>query len=110
MTVRRKDREFYDIVEYFNAKDQWSFKTFGPGARAEGICKHIEKELIEVRAKPRDLSEWADIIILASDGAARAGFTGAEIWAEMQRKLNVNMCRTWPAPGPEDQAIEHVRS
>jgi hypothetical protein len=99
--------EFY---RWMREKHHWSLETFGPGRRTEGVCRHIEKELQEVRKAPGDLVEWADVLLLALDGAMRAGFSPEEIWMALQYKQNKNMARTWPAPGPEDQPVEHDRS
>ena len=88
-------KKWSSFPHFLNSKILWSWKTFGPGARAEGICKHIEKELLEVRAKPDDLSEWVDIILLATDGALRAGSV-AQLYG---RKCSANTMRTCAAPG-----------
>lgn len=60
-------------AEWVDKKAAWSLKTFGPGERLTGVTRHIEKELEEVRKDPRDPDEWADLIILAMDGASRQG-------------------------------------
>lgn len=95
---------------FIDNKVTWSKDTFGPGRRTEGICKHIEKELAEIRKDPGDLTEWVDVILLALDGASRLGYSGVEIIDAIYRKQSVNYGREWPAPRGEDEAIEHVRS
>lgn len=93
------------------AQRNFSNETFGPGQRLEGVTAHIEKEVEEVRKTGgKDLSEWADIIILAIDGAWRSGFTAHELACALVAKLEKNKRRKWPdwrtaGPGP----IEHVR-
>lgn len=89
----------------------WSLATFGPGSRLHGVVDHIRKELREIEAEPRDLSEWADVIILAIDGAWRAGFEPHEIIAAVKAKQARNEARTWPdwRTASSDHAIEHVR-
>ncbi|MGB0131183.1 dATP/dGTP pyrophosphohydrolase domain-containing protein [Chlorobium sp.] len=78
----------------------------------EFSVNHICKEIDEVAAtEGKDLSEWVDIIILALDGAWRAGFTPKQIVDGLIRKQGINELRTWPdwrtaEPG---KAIEHIR-
>lgn len=97
------------LQEYIARQAAWSSKTFGPGKRTEGILQHIALELEEVRAAPTDLTEWVDVIILALDGAWRAGFSPREIVNALEEKYRVNAARNWPLFGTEDQPIEHVR-
>ncbi|MEU8371198.1 dATP/dGTP pyrophosphohydrolase domain-containing protein [Micromonospora tulbaghiae] len=90
----------------------FSERTFGPGPRTEGVLDHIRKELTEVEASPYDLSEWVDVVILALDGAWRAGHEPQQIIDAIVAKQAKNEARTWPdwrtaAPG---QAIEHDRT
>jgi hypothetical protein len=67
-----------DLKDYLLRQKDWSERAFGEGRRTEGICKHIEKELAEIRAYPEDIMEWVDVAILALDGAWRAGYTPDE--------------------------------
>lgn len=100
-----------NLKTFIDEQIEFSSRTFGPGQRLEGVTKHIEKEVAEVRAtKGEDVSEWADIIILALDGAWRSGFTPAEIAAALTAKMEENKQRSWPdwrtaGPGP----IEHIK-
>ena len=101
-----------NLIEHIIRQKAWSEKTFGPSPRVEGILQHIEKEMIEVRAKPTDAEEWIDIVILALDGAWRSGATPAKIAAVLERKQTKNENRTWPDWRliPDDLAIEHDRT
>jgi hypothetical protein len=85
----------------------FSLQAFGEGARTKGILDHIARESKEVAASPHDLSEWADLIILAIDGAWRSGATPAEVAAAIVAKQTINANRKWPA-GSEDEAILHI--
>jgi hypothetical protein len=89
----------------------WSRETFGPGQRTDAVLDHLAKELEEVRAAPEDASEWADVLLLAFDGAARAGHSPEEIIEALWTKYSVNTTRTWPDWRTQDptKAIEHVR-
>lgn len=91
---------------------QWSLNTFGPGPRTNGVLDHISKELDEIRADPTDVGEWVDVIILAFDGAWRAGWGPQEIIDAIVAKQAKNEARTWPdwRTMSEDQAIEHDRT
>lgn len=89
----------------------WSHRTFGPGPRTKGIIDHMTKELREVEAAPHDLEEWADLIILAIDGAWRAGHSAQAIIDAVHAKQAKNEARTWPdwRTFSENVAIEHDR-
>lgn len=102
----------FNLVEHLHRARAFSEKTFGPGARAEGIVAHICKELDEIIAEPTDLEEWIDVMILAMDGAWRAGYEPEEIVAALVAKQNKNESRTWPdwRKFADDQPIEHDRS
>lgn len=88
----------------------WSEDTFGPGFRT-GVFRHLEKEIKEAEAKPDDISEWADLLILTLDGAMRAGHSPIEIIHAYYDKQIENLHREWPdwREFPTDQPIEHVR-
>jgi len=89
----------------------FSLATFGPGSRTAGVIDHIRRELREIEADPADLSEWIDVVILALDGAWRAGWEPQQIIDALLAKQTHNETRNWPdwRTAPPDQAIEHVR-
>lgn len=99
-------------VEHLEHQREWSTRAFGPGRRTGGVLDHIAKEVEEVRAHPTDLSEWVDLIILALDGAWRAGHEPLAIIEAIKAKQARNEARTWPdwRELSEDVAIEHDRS
>jgi hypothetical protein len=89
----------------------WSLATFGPGRRSIGICEHIRRELEEIESDPSDVSEWADVVILALDGAWRAGWTPTQILEAIHAKWQRNRQRSWPdwRTLTENDPIEHMR-
>lgn len=91
---------------------KWSRATFGPGARLLGVLDHIRKELAEIEADPKDLGEWVDVIILAFDGAWRAGWRPQQIIDAIAAKQARNEARVWPdwRTMSPDEAIEHDRT
>lgn len=97
------------LADYIQDHAEWSFRTFGPGRRTKGLTAHIRKELIEVEKEPTDLMEWVDIMILAIDGAVRAGHSSDSIVCALMHKQRVNMARNYPMPKSEDEPSEHVR-
>ena len=101
-----------DLADCIARQIVWSRATFGPGKRTGGLLDHLRKELKEVERAPDDLAEWADLIILALDGAWRHGSSPAEVCAALEHKQAVNFARQWPdwRASSEDVAIEHVRS
>ncbi|MEV1321972.1 dATP/dGTP pyrophosphohydrolase domain-containing protein [Micromonospora arborensis] len=99
-------------AEHLARQRAFSERTFGPGSRTDGVIDHIRKELKEVEAAPDDLSEWVDVVILALDGAWRAGHEPQQIIDAIVAKQAKNEARIWPdwrtaKPG---QAIEHDRT
>lgn len=102
----------FDLIQHLHRQRGWSEKTFGPGARDNGIIDHIKKELREIENSPTDLMEWVDVVILALDGAWRSGHTPEQIAEAIVRKQTKNEGRQWPdwRTIPEGVAIEHVRS
>ena len=67
-----------DLIAHLTRQGAFGRATFGPGPRTEGVLKHIESEIEEVRraADEGDLDElvkeWTDIAILGLDGLIRA--------------------------------------
>lgn len=98
-------------ADHIDHQAAWSAATFGPGDRTVGVVDHIRKELREILDAPGDLYEWVDVIILAIDGAWRAGFDGQQIVEAVKAKQAINEARTWPdwRTQATDAAIEHVR-
>lgn len=88
----------------------WSIKTFGPGDGHRRICKHIEKELDEIRARPTDVTEWMDVVILALDGAWRAGYEAEEVLLALLGKMKIIRGREYPTPTDDDEPCEHIKS
>lgn len=99
-------------ADHIERQRAFSIRTFGPGHRTDGVLDHIEKEIEEIRDAPLDLSEWADVIIRALDGAWRTGADPQSIIDAVRDKQARNEARHWPdwRTSPEGQAIEHVRS
>lgn len=102
----------FSLREHLERQAAWSRDTFGPGPRTKGVIDHITKELAEIAADPTDLTEWIDVVILALDGAWRAGGTPEEIIATLVAKQAKNEARSWPDHrlASEDVAIEHERA
>ena len=100
-----------DLVAHIYRQKRFSEKTFGPGLRTAGVLDHIRKELREIERAPDDLTEWIDVILLALDGAWRAGHSPESIAFTLDAKQRKNEARDWPdwRETPDDKAIEHVR-
>lgn len=98
-------------VDHLERQADWSRNTFGPGKRTGGFIDHIAKELAEIKADPDDITEWADLILLAFDGAWRHGHSAADIIRAVKDKQMANEARAWPdwRDRSEDEAIEHER-
>lgn len=97
------------LASYIQRQEEWSAKTFGNGVRTKGITAHIRKELLEIEAAPHDVEEWIDVVILALDGAWRAGYSPEQIVAALEAKQAKNFKRTYPMPLSDDHLSEHLR-
>ena len=102
----------YDLISHIKRQRAFSRATFGPGQRTQGVIDHIRKELREIEQEPTDLSEWVDVILLALDGAWRAGHSPEQIAALIEAKQTKNETRDWPDWRTADpsKAIEHIRN
>lgn len=100
-----------DLIDHIRRQREWSLRTFGPEPRPAGIIDHIRKELIEIEQSPNDVMEWVDVVILAIDGAWRAGFRPETIAGAIVAKQARNEQRKWPDWRTADTnvAIEHER-
>lgn len=102
----------FDLVAHLYRQRAFSERTFGPGQRTAGVLDHIRRELLEIEAAPGDLGEWIDVVLLALDGAWRAGWTPEHIATALDAKQSRNEDRTWPdwRTADPDKAIEHDRT
>lgn len=101
----------FDLVAHLRRQMVFSMDTFGPGLHTAGVLDHIRKELTEIEQSPNDLSEWADLILLALDGAWRRGFGAEEVANAIASKQAINEARKWPDWRTADhtKAIEHIQ-
>jgi len=101
-----------EIARHIERQRIFSSATFGPHGRAKAITEHIRLELKEIEAAPEDLEEWIDVVILALDGAWRAGHSPDAIAEALKAKQAKNETRTWPDwRNVEDcEPIEHIRT
>ena len=102
----------FDLITHLYRQRTFSERTFGPARRTAGILDHIRKELVEIEAKPDDLTEWIDVVLLAFDGAWRHGGTPESICTTLYAKQAKNEARTWPdwRTAPDGKAITHVKT
>lgn len=113
------------IAEYMTHASTWSFRTFGPGQRTRGVVAHIRKEIEEIEDAPADISEWADLTILALDGCWRAmidwddpaDVPGAREWYAVEDDiLDLLFCQTdnrdeawnWPDFGRIHELLDEI--
>lgn len=110
LTSRLAAAEARDLVaELRDRHIPWSRETFGDGMRTVGICKHIEKELNEIRENPYSVEEWIDVAILALDGAWRTSVHAESVVEVLFEKLSKIRTRTYPKPVSDDEPSEHIR-
>lgn len=102
--VTPTDNDFTGFAQEHHA---WALEKF-PSQSAESVCRHIEKELIEIRKDENDPMEWIDVIMLAMEGFCMTGGSPHETFEALREKHAINLLRTWQAPNGDDP-IEHVR-
>ena len=107
-----KNETIQDLEAHLHRQREFSAKTFGPGPRTQSLLDHIRLELKEIEADPQDVGEWVDVIILALDGAWRAGWEPRDVVKAIQAKQEKNEKRIWPDWRTADlsKAIEHDRT
>ena len=121
MTTSNGDREKalvpqseqqFDLATHLTRQHEWSQTTFGQGTGTQRILDHIRKELFEIEADPADATEWIDLVMMAFDGALRAGHSPQQIIDTLIAKQAKNETRTWPdwRTADPNKAIEHDRS
>lgn len=101
----------FNLITHLRRQREFSLTTFGPGYSTGRILDHIRKELTEIESAPKDLEEWIDLIMLACDGAWRAGYSPEQITGMLERKLTKNEQRDWPdwREADPNKAIEHIK-
>ena len=102
---------FFDFAKHLQRQREFSETTFGPGQRTQGVLDHIRKELDEIEQAPNDIEEWIDVVILALDGAWRAGATPEQIISTLRYKQQKNESRKWPdwRTADPNAAITHTK-
>lgn len=102
--------EAIDAAHLTRQRDS-SLRNFGPDQTPTGVLDHIRKELVEIGRSPGDITEWADLLLLAFDGAMRAHHEPQDIIDAVKAKQAANEQRAWPDWRTQDpnKAIEHVR-
>lgn len=106
--------EPFNLHNFARELSLWSCETFGPVDGPHdvwGVIDHMRKELLEIEEDPGEVEEWADLLMLAMDGAMRAGHTPVEITEALVAKLRKNKGRNWPdwRTAPPGKAIEHLK-
>lgn len=100
----------YDFRDFWREHAEWSQSTFGRDSERgpTGPLKHLAKEVQEALSDPTDITEYADLVLLAFDAARRAGLTHNGLLTACRNKLAVNKARQWPKASG-DEPVEHVR-
>jgi hypothetical protein len=101
----------FDMIAFLVRQRAFSLRALGPRQTGRGVADHIRKELAEIESSGGALEEWVDVMLLAFDGAMRAGAAPDAIAAGLEAKLTRNEGRSWPdwRDADPDKAIEHHR-
>jgi hypothetical protein len=86
------------MKELYKKLANWSDKQFGlPSQRdSKGPLNHLKEEINEALDKPKDILEWADMLLLVLDGYRRENIGTLED-LEMAANTKVIICqnRKW---------------
>ena len=116
----------FDLEKHLARQIAFSRATFGPGARREGVCDHIRREIEkEILSDERTIDdeeaaeEFVGLVILSLDGLTRALVAAGVAWHHVPScacemiiaKQAENEQRDWPdwRTADPNKAIEHVR-
>jgi len=97
-----------EMLDFFQEMRNWSEITFGEDD-GTGTAKHLAKEALEAAENPKDIMEWADCLMLTTDGAYRAGYSLEQLLEAVVKKFEICKKRKWLPPNAEG-IIEHDRS
>ncbi len=89
---------------------EWSSTTFGDSKTLgpSGPLNHLRKEINEALDDPSDIMEFADMYMLLSDAASRAGHKMSAVLNATVEKLEICKQRKWGPPNA-DGFSEHVK-
>jgi len=86
---------------------KWTEKQFTT-RDMNSILRHLEKEILELEAEPKDIMEFADCFMLLLDAASFQDIYMSDIWRAIGEKLEINKKRKWGKPNA-DGFVEHVK-
>lgn len=91
-------------------QSKWSQATFGTDAERGpiGPLKHLALEAVEAQENPKDVTEYADCLLLILDASRRAGFHLGELIEAAVEKQAQNKLRTWAKP-TSDEPVMHEK-
>lgn len=97
----RPDPSLDDLAARIRA---FGIRTF-PTSTPESTAEHLRREVMEILADPSDGEEQADAFFLL---VQLSRVTGTDLAYEVERKLAINLARTWKKPDSMN-VVEHVK-
>jgi len=94
----------YELIDLQRRHKRWSELTFGPGRKP---WNHLVREAQELAAKPHDISEAADCLLLLMDTARLHGYDIVKLCQAANEKLAINETRQW-SPLDEHGVSQHI--
>jgi hypothetical protein len=75
-------------MDLISDQAEWSQKTFSPDniRGPVGALRHLAKETKEAEEKPKDVVEFADMLLLLLDAMRRAGHSWPDVLAAAKAK------------------------
>lgn len=99
------------IIQLEAVRLAWSLTTFTEATaisslrKAEGEIQEIEADIVAGKREPM---EYADVLMCIFDSAGRQGISLEEIFDAFEKKLDINLSRTWIKN--QDNSYSHVKT
>jgi len=103
----------YLLTNLAESHSKWSQETFGSDEIKGplGSILHLQKEINELLENPKDIKEYADVLLLTLDASRRAGFDIVTLLEATSEKLQENKTRKWNLLNRKniDEPVEHQK-
>ena len=85
-----------ELKNLFKEHIKWSQQTFGKKKTYKACFAHMEREIDECRENPKDIEEYADILLLLFDAFYRGTGKGFDALVNaVSKKIKKNKNRKW---------------
>lgn len=101
-TTNKDWKKFQDEIK------QWESETF-PKSTLHSRMEHLRDETFEVEDNPKDIYEWADVLMLYFQGLTEQGYTLDDVYDACIKKFEILKNREWDKPD-EKGVVRHKKT